>query len=90
VAVQMNPADGAAQALLSAVTAQMGMMVPVMSPVMPVQPMGGAGPMWNGMAGPGMGGAQQGGGRAAELGQILDLTSKFLNVAQGFSKLFGN
>jgi hypothetical protein len=36
------------------------------------------------------GGAQQGGGKAAELGQILDLTSKFLNVAQGFSKLFGN
>lgn len=87
VAVQMNPADGAAQALLSAVTAQMGMM----SPVMPVQTMGGAGPMWNGMAGPGMmGGGQQGGGKAVELGQILDLTSKFLNVAQGFSKLFGN
>jgi hypothetical protein len=87
----MNPADGAAQALLSAVTAQMGMMAPVMSPVMPVQTMGGAGPMWNGMAGPGMmGGGQQGGGKAVELGQILDLTSKFLNVAQGFSKLFGN
>jgi hypothetical protein len=77
--------------LLSAVTAQMGMMAPVMSPVMPVQTMGGAGPMWNGMAGPGMmGGGQQGGGKTEQLGQILDLTSKFLNVAQGFSKLFGN
>ena len=92
MAVQINPADGAAQALLSAVTAQMGMVAPVMSPVMPVQTMGGAGrPMWNGMAGPGMmGGGQQGGGKVVELGQILDLTSKFLNVAQGFSKLFGN
>jgi hypothetical protein len=90
-AVQMNPADGAAQALLSAVTAQMGMMTPTMPPVMPVQTMGGAGPMWNGMAGPGiMGGGQQAGGKTVELGQILDLTSKFLNVAQGFTKLFGD
>jgi hypothetical protein len=91
-ALQMNPADGAAQAMLSAVTAQMGMMAPAMSPVMPLQPVGGAGPMWGGTAGPGMmgGGAQQGGSKAMQLGQILDLTSKFLNVAQDFSKLFGN
>jgi len=67
----------------------MGLMSPA---VMPVRPMGGPRAMRGCKAGPGMmgGGAQQGGGKPMALGQILDLTSKFINVVETCSKLFGN